>query len=60
MPVRGTTECEHNTRQIHKGGFSWMCGQHNVRATARDNTLQNTRDTPGPRIKIKISLLARN
>ena len=31
-----------------------MCGQHNVRATARDNTGQNTKDTqtvPGYKLK---------
>ena len=34
-----------------------MCGQHNVKATTRDNTGQNTKDTntPKPRIEIKIS-----
>ena len=33
-----------------------MCGQHNVRASARDSTGQNTDKgyTPNPRIGIKI------
>ena len=32
-----------------------MCGQHNVRASAGDNTGQNTtKDTPNPRTEIKI------
>ena len=33
-----------------------MCGQHNVRASAKDNTGQNTDkgDTPNPRTEIKI------
>ena len=32
-----------------------MCGQHNVRVFAGDNTGQNTKDTrPSPRIEIKI------
>ena len=33
-----------------------MCGQHNVRASAGDNTGQNTDrgHTPNPRIEIKI------
>ena len=32
-----------------------MCGQHNVRATARDNTGQKTKDIHSSRIKITIS-----
>ena len=34
-----------------------VCVQHNIRATARDNTGQNTNNghTPSPRIEIKIS-----
>ena len=34
-----------------------MCGQHNIRATAGDNTGQNTDKghTPSPRIEIKFS-----
>ena len=34
-----------------------MCGQHNVRASAEDNTEQNTDKghTPNPRTEIKIS-----
>ena len=47
----GQQTVDQNTRQIHKGG---MCGQYNVRATARE-THDNTKDTPAPRIEIKIS-----
>ena len=46
------------TRQIHKGGLPCMCGQHIVRAAARDNTGQNKDKghTPSrsPRIEINI------
>ena len=37
-----------------------MCGEHNVRATTRDNTGQNTDNwhTPSPRIEIEISFYA--
>ena len=31
-----------------------MYGQHNVRASAGNNTGQNTKDTPNPRTEIKI------
>ena len=31
-----------------------MCGQHNARASAGDNTGQNTKDTPNRRTEIKI------
>ena len=41
MPVRKQQAVNQNIRQMHKGGPPWMCGQHNVRATARDNTGQN-------------------
>ena len=53
MPVGGATDCGPNTG----GGTSWMCGQHNARATAKDNTGQNTDKghTPSLRIEIKIS-----
>ena len=37
-----------------------MCGQHNVRATARDNAGQNIKDTSSPKIEIKISDPAEN
>ena len=37
-----------------------MCGQYNDRATSGDNTEQNTKDTPSPRIEIKISEPAGN
>ena len=39
-----------------------MCGQHNVRASAEDNTGQNTDKghTPNPRTEIKIADPARN
>ena len=47
MPVayREQQTVDQDTRQVHKGGPPWMCGQHNVRAIARDNTEQNTKDT---------------
>ena len=46
-----------NTREIHREGLPDICGQHNLRATIRDNTEQNTdkRHTPSSRIEIKIS-----
>ena len=47
---------DQNTRQIHKGGPPWnVWSQHNVRATAKDNTGQNTDKwhTPSHRIEIK-------
>ena len=37
-----------------------MCGQHNARATAGDNTGQYTKDTPSPRVEIKIPELNGN
>ena len=39
-----------------------MCGQHNVRASAQENTGQNTDKghTPNPRMEIKIPNHARN
>ena len=36
---------DQNTKQKHNGGSPWMCGQHNVRATARYNRGQNTKVT---------------
>ena len=47
---------DQNTRQIHKDGSPWMCGQHGDRASAEDNTGQNTSKghTPNPRTEIKI------
>ena len=56
------TNFEWNTRHIHKDCLPWMCGQHNVRVTARDNTGQNTDKghTTSPRIEIKISESAGN
>ena len=44
------------TRQIHKDRPSWMCGEQNVRASARDNTGH----TPSPGIEIKIPYPAGN
>ena len=51
-----------NTREIHKGESPLMCGQHNVRASAEDNTRQNTfkGNTPNPRTEIKTPDPARN
>ena len=37
-----------------------MCGQHNVMASAEDNTGQNTKDTPNPRTEIKLPVPAGN
>ena len=51
MPVGGAKTVDQNTRQMYKGGPPWMCCQHNIIATARDNT----KDIPTPRIEIKIS-----
>ena len=31
-----------------------MCGLHKVRASAEDNTGENTKDLPNPRTEIKI------
>ena len=47
---------DRNTRQIHKAGPPWMCGQHNVRASAEDNTGQSTDKghKPNPWTEIKI------
>ena len=39
---RGSNNLDQNTRQIHKGGSTWMWGLHNVRAPAKGNTGQNT------------------
>ena len=36
---------DQNTRQVNKGEPPWICGQQNVRTTARDNTGQNTQNT---------------
>ena len=57
MPVGEQQTVDQNARQIHKDGSSWMCGQHNVRATAGDNIGQNKDkwNTPSPRLEIKIS-----
>ena len=53
---------DQNTRHIHKGGHPWMCGQHNVRASAGDSTGQNTDrgHTPNPRTDVKIPYPAGN
>ena len=47
---------DQNTRQIHKGGSPWMCDQHNVKASAGDNSGQHTDKghTPNPRTEFKI------
>ena len=34
-------------------GLPEICGQQNVKATARDNTGQNTKDMPSTKIEIK-------
>ena len=56
MPVGEEQSLDQNTRQIHKGGPPWMCGQHNVRAFTGDNAGQNTKDThpiPGQKWKFR-------
>ena len=60
MPVGGATVS--GPRQRHKGGRTWMCGQYNVRASAEDNTGQNTDKghAPNPRREIKIPDPAKN
>ena len=62
MPVGEQLSMERNTRQIHKGGPPWMCGQHNVRVSAGDSTGQNTDKghTSNPRTEMKIPDPARN
>ena len=59
MPVWGATDCGPEQQTKHKGGPP---GQHNGRATDRDNTGQNTDKghTPSPRIEIKIPDAAGN
>ena len=56
MPVGEEQSLDQKSIQIHKGGPPWMCGQHNVRASAEDNTGQNTDKghTANPGIGIKI------
>ena len=56
MPVGEQQSLDQNTRQIHKDGPPWMCGQHNVKASAEDNMGQNTDKghTPNPRTEMKI------
>ena len=44
MSVGEQLSMDQNTRLIHKGGPPWMCGQH-IRASAGDNTGQNTKET---------------
>ena len=50
MPV-GQMPMDQKAREIHKVGPPWMCGQHNGRVTAGDDTGQNTAkgQTPNPR-----------
>ena len=45
MHLREPKTMDYNNMQKHKAGFSWICGQLNVRASSRDNT----EDTPVPR-----------
>ena len=47
MPVGGATV----SGPEHKGRPPWMCGQHNVRASAKDNTGQNAHPIPGQKLK---------
>ena len=56
MPVGEQQSLEQNTGQIQKGGPPWICGQHNVRASAEVNTGQNTdkghtHPIPGQKLK---------
>ena len=53
MPVGEKQAVDPNTRQIQKGGPPWMCGQHNITATVKENTEQNTKD-PFPEYKLKV------
>ena len=57
MPVVGARTFDRNTRRIYNGGPPWICGQQNVRATARHNIGQNTNKgrTPCLKMEIKIS-----
>ena len=59
MPVREAIDRGPEHKRDTQGWTSLMCGKHNARATARDNTEQNTH-TPSPRIKINISDRAGN
>ena len=56
MPVKGALTLNQSARPVHKDGAPWICGQQNVKASARDNTGQDTDkgQTPSPRIGIKI------
>ena len=42
---RRELDMNQNCRQIHKSGPLWICGQQNVKATARDNTGQKRQRT---------------
>ena len=51
---RGARTLDQNTREIHKEGFPVIGGEQIVRATAKDDTRQNTKDTrpvPGQKLK---------
>ena len=56
MLVEEQQSLNQNTRQIYKDGPPWMCGQHDVRASAEGNTGQNTdqghtHPIPGQKLK---------
>ena len=48
----GAQTLDQNTRN-KRTGLPWICDQQNVRATVRDNTGQNIKDIPRPRIELK-------
>ena len=59
---RGAQTLDQNTKQIYKSELLEICSEQNFRATARDNTLQNTDKghIPSPRVEIKIRGTAGN
>ena len=44
MPIGRAQTVDQSTRQIHKVGPPWICGQQNARSTTRNNKGQNTRN----------------
>ena len=56
MPVGEQQSVSQNAAEIHKGGSHESVSQHNVRATARDNTGYNANDThPVPVLATQIN-----
>ena len=54
MLVREAQTMDQNTRQIHKGGPLWICGQQNVWSNARQQRATYRGYAPSTRIEIKI------